>query len=253
MIMAALTLCPAAINSQNKNSRGDDDKALGLLMSKFMMGELIFGSKVDTDFCKSMTKAKAYSTDSVMTANAKDPIDIKVEMACYYLGKSNICNLCMTFSGVSDKTLRSLNRMAKKEIINDEEAMVTRGNIFVIFNDNEQFCAPFIYFRGTDYIYAKEGDYNDILGNLVINVNAASWSNMVEEISNGTWNAWSKLKYINSRLLAKDISELFFEPENGETDSYITFCTPTKDIMKDVFERLGKRINDSSFYKYSWE
>lgn len=111
-----------------------------------------------------------------------------------------------------------------------------------IIDDNEGFSAPF------HYIYKIEDGL--IKQYIYIHISNAFNSTNVEEINNGTWDNWTKLRYLNSCLDKKDIFFIHLTSDYDEYLGYIDFREPTAELIHKILYHLGSNLGTHRFYKF---
>lgn len=120
--------------------------------------------------------------------------------------------------------------------------------------DGNEFMAP------VKAVTRVEDDEKGIIKRLVISLGEAAYSSEIAEIGTD-WNAWSTLKFLNSRLCRHDIKDLkleFFSPDTGivllDKDVILLGGPPPNSIgFYNIFCKISEITGDEDFYNYSWE
>lgn len=145
---------------------------------------------------------------------------------------------CDTDDVICNDLLKKLKAMSVKKDV----GYVTYGTADISFDDNEGFSAPF------HYIYKIEDGL--IKQYIYIHISNAFNSTNVEEINNGTWDNWTKLRYLNSCLDKKDIFFIHLTSDYDEYLGYIDFREPTAELIHKILYHLGSNLGTHRFYKF---
>lgn len=119
------------------------------------------------------------------------------------------------------------------------------GYATIMFDDEEEFTCLMMYAYKEDAKIPYHAIY--------LILSQTQESNRIDEINNGTWNIWSKLKYVNSRLTKKNISFITLSDINKNYIGYIGLDSSTKECMYSIFHKLGDNLGSHEIYKYNWE
>lgn len=119
------------------------------------------------------------------------------------------------------------------------------GYATIMFDDEEEFTCLMMYAYKEDAKIPYHAIY--------LILSQTQESNRIDEINDDTWNIWSKLKYVNSRLTKKNISFITLSDINKNYIGYIGLDSSTKECMYSILHKLGDNLGSHEIYKYNWE
>lgn len=124
----------------------------------------------------------------------------------------------------------------------------------IILENDESFAAPIYqyYYKNPGKIIKSE----DFIEGAV-SISEATYSSAVEEIGTDSWNKWSTLKYLCSRLKSVSIKQVEFacDPIDDDFHVFYGFSTNanTSFLLNQSFKAIGNKVGSHEFYHNSWE
>ena len=120
------------------------------------------------------------------------------------------------------------------------------GVAVISFPEMVQYSVPF------HFVHQKIKD-SSYAGYILLGTSFPIESTHIGEITNNTWNRWSKLKYCNSLLAEKDIDYIVLTDNNNNYLGYMQFKQSTTDKLRAIFKYIGDKVGSHEFYKYNWK
>lgn len=213
--------------------------------SDAVCSEIIYGTQIGLSEVKSvMMNAGVWSViDAADWLEAEGfQEDLCFGIAYFPKGSSPACYLTLeTYFMVDD--IIDFN----PEDDHKDRTMLVRYNL----SDGNFFVAPV---HG-NFKTQLPGD--NAFSHLAVSLGDATYSSEVEEVGHG-WNAWSTLKFINSRLGKHDIVRIdfaFLYPDGSieEITEIGVASSGSAGYFQAMFEDISDYTNDTDFYNYSWD
>ena len=166
-----------------------------------------------------------------------------------YDDDKNISILRFSLLGGNKETENSLLKTLREKSTtyeDDFKGYSMDGVAVISFPEMVQYSVPF------HFVHQKIKDLS-YAGYILLGTSFPIESTHIGEITNNTWNRWSKLKYCNSLLAEKDIDYIVLTDNNNNYLGYMQFKQSTTDKLRAIFKYIGDKVGSHEFYKYNWK